>query len=30
MKIGLHAIDVRETLQKTADKYPREKITTNI
>jgi len=30
MKIGLQAIDVRETLQKMADKYRREKITTNI
>jgi len=30
MKIGLQAIDVRETLQKTTDKYRREKITTNI
>jgi len=30
MKIGLQVIDVRERLQKTADKYRREKITTNI
>jgi len=30
MNIGLQAIDVRETLQKTVDKYRREKITTNI
>jgi len=30
MKIGLQAIDVRETLQKTEDKYRREKIITNI
>lgn len=29
MKIRLQTIDLRETLQKTADKYRREKITTN-